>query len=174
MNRFHVDEMVVKIGEHNYIQHGEEKLPLHYVAVKAIHTHPDYKNEIFDNNEYWYRHYNFDITILELEREIDLTKYTPACLPKPSDIYSFDGKSARSVGWIFRPTNVVPKVLSEVDLTVLPHTDRRCDFENHTLLPPSMMCSGLDQHDTGACKVSYDFLFLIIKIFTFLRGLFLG
>ena len=184
LNRLKQDEMAVKIGEHDWSRVGEEKLPLDFVGVKAIHTHGRYQRKNFIYDEYYYTYYNFDITILELDRQIDLTKYTPACLPKPSDMYSFDGKSARAVGWaphkhwtvsngngLFGPficrlfPNVClwpetpkPTVPYEVDLTVVPHTDTRCDFEDGTRLPQDTLCSGLQELGMlGACQVSQAF-----------------
>ena len=157
LNRLKQDEMAVKIGEHDWSHVGEEKLPLDFVGVKAIHTHGRYQRKNFIYDEYYYTYYNFDITILELDRQIDLTKYTPACLPKPSDLYSFDGKSARAVGWgDIGPYPFVkyPKIPREVDLTVMAHNDKRCSFENGTMLNPSMLCSGIDQPDTATCGVS--------------------
>ena len=39
-----------------------------------------------------------DIAVLELDQELDLETYTPACLAKKSDS-SFVGKSATAAGW---------------------------------------------------------------------------
>ena len=39
----------------------------------------------------------YDITIIELAEEVNLTTYTPACLAKTSDNTTFDGKNA----WVY-------------------------------------------------------------------------
>ena len=177
------DQIAVRIGEHNRKREGEEILPAEFVHVKAIHKHPNFFQErdgFHDKPTYGYL-LGYDIAILELERELDLTKFTPVCLPKKSDLYRFDGKSARAVGWaphkhwtvsngngLFGPficrlfPNVClwpetpkPTVPYEVDLTVVPHTDTRCDFEDGTRLPQDTLCSGMHELGMlGACQVS--------------------
>ena len=153
------DQIAVRIGEHNRKREGEEILPAEFVHVKAIHKHPNFFQErdgFHDKPTYGYL-LGYDIAILELERELDLTKFTPVCLPKKSDLHRFDGKSARAVGWgDIGPYPFVkyPKIPREVDLTVMAHNDKRCSFENGTMLNPSMLCSGIDQPDTATCGVS--------------------
>ena len=152
-----VDEIAVRIGEHDRKQEGEEKLPADFVNVKAFHKHPKWGLDKETSKLPIEAISVYDIAILELERELDLTKFTPVCLPKKSDLYRFDGKSARAVGWgDIGPYPFVkyPKIPREVDLTVMAHNDKRCSFENGTMLNPSMLCSGIDQPDTATCGVS--------------------
>ena len=40
-----------------------------------------------------------DISILELEEELDLAVYTPACLAQAGDAATFDGQVAVVAGW---------------------------------------------------------------------------
>ena len=39
-----------------------------------------------------------DIALLELAQDLDLTVYTPACLPGPGETASFVGKTAMATG----------------------------------------------------------------------------
>ena len=62
-----------------------------FVNVKAVTIHPRYDG---------YIHHGYDISILELEEELDLAIYTPACLAKwDDDPTSFVGKMATIAGW---------------------------------------------------------------------------
>ena len=148
-----VDEIAVRIGEHDRKQEGEEKLPADFVNIKTIHKHPKWGLDKETSQKLPIEAISvYDIAILELERELDLTKYTPVCLPKKSDLYRFDGKSATAAGWgDIGPYPFVkyPKIPREVDLTVMAHNDKRCSFENGTMLTPSMLSSGIDQPDTA-------------------------
>ena len=61
------------------------------IKVKKLIIHPKYSGESHDN----------DITILYLTQEVDITTYTPACLPKANDPSAFDGKMALAAGNFF-------------------------------------------------------------------------
>ena len=47
--------------------------------------------------------WDYDIAIIELAEEVDLTIYTPACMAKASDTTTFDGKNA----WVYGETVVL-------------------------------------------------------------------
>ena len=173
-HRLDAKEIAVRIGDHNRKSAGEEKLPAAFVNVKEIHYHPNYFQErdgIDDPPTFGYL-LGFDVAILELERELDLTIYTPVCLPNPSDKHSWDGKSARAAGWgNIGPYPIVnyPDVPYEVDLTVMAHNDQRCAFDNGTMFKPVQMCSGIEKPNTGACHVRSPserlFKYLFYRIF---------
>ena len=40
----------------------------------------------------------YDIAVIELAQEVNLTTYTPACMAKTSDNTTFDGKTAWAYG----------------------------------------------------------------------------
>ena len=63
-----------------------------FVNVKAVTIHPRYDG---------YIHHGYDISILELDEELDLDTYTPACLAKSDDntTTSLVGKMATIAGW---------------------------------------------------------------------------
>ena len=71
------DQMAVRIGDHELSTDTEPlTLPPKTVNVKTITDHPDYNQNIVDG---------YDISLLELEEELDLDVYTPACLKKHGD-----------------------------------------------------------------------------------------
>ena len=70
------EETAILIGAHN-LNTGETNLPLKFVNVKTIINHPEYDQQIGQEHAVGD---GFDITILELEEEVDLVVYPPACL----------------------------------------------------------------------------------------------
>ena len=56
--------------------------------MKKFILHPNHKSNPSNN----------DIAILQLAQEVDLTTYTPVCLPSSSDTKAFDEKIALAVG----------------------------------------------------------------------------
>ena len=88
-----------------------------FVNVKAVTIHPRYDG---------YIHHGYDISILELEEELDLAIYTPACLAKwDDDPSSFVGKMATIAGWGLVGEEIWPDpfVPSEVAVPVMEATD---------------------------------------------------
>ena len=73
----------IRIGDHNLDSEGEEKITPKFVNIKTLTNHPSYNPLKIEDG--------FDITVLELEEELDLNVYTPACLAKTSDTTTFDG-----------------------------------------------------------------------------------
>ena len=76
-------ELKIILGEHDIASQNEEKLPRKAVEVSTIINHPNFPQ-------------NSDITLLKLSEEVDLTIYTPACLPNNDD--NFEGKNAWTYG----------------------------------------------------------------------------
>ena len=74
----------VRLGEH-------DTTIVKDVKVKTIFNHENYKPANGSLNN--------DIAVLELEEEVDLNVYTPACLAKTSDATTFNGKNALVYGW---------------------------------------------------------------------------
>lgn len=75
----------VVLGEHDHSQSGEESLPRIVLGVAEIINHPDYSSVTNDN----------DIALLKLSTAVDLSVYTPACLPEAGA--SFVGRNA----WVY-------------------------------------------------------------------------
>ena len=75
----------VVLGEHNNNQEGEEAIPRLVVGVSQIVRHPDYDPVTSAN----------DIALLKLSTLVNLSVYTPVCLP-PFWL-SFAGQT----GWVY-------------------------------------------------------------------------
>ena len=145
-------KMAVRIGDHNILKTGEEFLTRKNVHVNIIHKHekwiePKLPGGMLSDG--------YDVVILELAEVLDLTMYTPACLPRSSEATAFDGERVTAAGWgqswEYPYPNTVTEVAQEVELTVLPRTDSRCADENTN---PSRGCAGLDEWGKGGCHVS--------------------
>ena len=63
------------------------------INVKESVIHPSWN---YGRNTQDWRN---DIAILKLAEEVDLSKYTPACLPRPGE--NFVGKTALAMGMLF-------------------------------------------------------------------------
>ena len=142
------EETAILIGAHN-LNTGETNLPLKFVNVKTIINHPEYDQQIGQEHVIGD---GFDITILELEEEMDLEVYTPACLAESSDDTAFDNKTAIAAGW----GNIAdggpapnPFVPHEVELPVIAAAD--CKWSSDV---PSIMCAGLPEEGKDICQVS--------------------
>ena len=146
------EETAILIGAHN-LNTGETNLPLKFVNVKTIINHPEYDQQIGQEHVIGD---GFDITILELEEEVDLEVYTPACLAESSDDTAFDNKTATAAGWGYLvnggpyPDQIVPH---EVDLPVLAAADCR-HSKNH----PSLICAGFEEGGKDSCSVSGTYI----------------
>jgi len=140
-------QIKIRIGDHNLETTGETKLPEKFINVKKITNHPEYKQEIGQQSVVADGH---DITILELETEVDLDVYTPACLAKTTDATTFDGQTATVAGWGNiqeggpAPNPLVPH---EVDVPVI--AADQCTYSNED---PSELCAGFRTGEKDACQ----------------------
>ena len=105
-------QLSIKIGYHHLEGHDQTYLPKKTVQVKNIILHDDYKGacDVFEPN---------DIAILELEEELDLNTYTPACLARKTDNNRFAGLTATVAGWGALDKWRRTKVPHEVDIPVV-------------------------------------------------------
>ena len=78
-------EMVWTLGEHDFFDTTETKIPTVRVKVEKIIVSPEWDSMTTIG----------DIALIKLAKPVDLKKYTPACLAKTGD--SFVGKSA----WVY-------------------------------------------------------------------------
>ena len=81
--------ITVRLGDHDLASTTDTTIAKD-VKVKTIFNHENYKPANGSLNN--------DIAVLELEEEVDLNVYTPACLAKTSDATTFDGKNALVYG----------------------------------------------------------------------------
>ena len=99
----------------------------------------------------------YDIAILKLSEELDLTLYTPACLAKASEGTRFDGEKITVAGWGMTSPNVFPDKPHEVKLTVSAPSRQACALEVHdadSIMVP-LVCAGKKEPGKGTCDVSY-------------------
>merc|ERR1711990_631606 len=90
-------KLKVTIGDHDLQATTETCLSTITLGVKRIKIHEDYiliedffgSIELIEN----------DIAILELEEEVDLGIYTPACLPEQGEDYSDETENIFTYGW---------------------------------------------------------------------------
>ena len=142
------DLIAIRIGDHNLDLDGETSLTPKFVNVVKITNHPDYNQQIGQESVINDGH---DITILELEEELDLNTYTPACLAKTTDSTMFDGKTATVAGWGHIADGGPfpdPFVPHEVDIPVIASAD--CKWSSSV---PSIICAGLTEGGKDACQV---------------------
>ena len=81
-------EIEVSIGDHKLDttnETGKEKR----IKVKSTKKHHKWDQPTM----------TYDIAILELEEEVDLTEHTPACLAKQTEGTKYDGEKAVTAGW---------------------------------------------------------------------------
>ena len=73
-------------------------------------------------------HLGHDISILELEKEVDLNVYTPACLAEAADFHTYYGKMVTAAGWGSNGTHILDTP-HEVEVTVFD-----CKLTNTTIV----------------------------------------
>ena len=150
-------EIEVSIGDHKLDttnETGREKR----VKVKSIKKH--YK---------WDRDrgvtHGYDIAILELEVEVDLTIHTPACLAKLTEGTRFYGERAVAAGWGLtenpkpHPPATAPNEPYEVELKVALSTATDCKNPTGRLSTedPSHLCAlSPDIVERSICNVSIE------------------
>ena len=151
------NQIAIRIGDYNldsWISAGDTGLEK-FVNVKEIHVHDYYP--LKDN---WVGQslnnpllYNFDVAILELEEDINLNVYRPACLPKDSDGRTFDGKDLTFAGWglIPAPYTFQKPYLPNKPYEVVLNGIENC--EQHPL--PWLFCASFfEDRSRSPCRVS--------------------
>ena len=114
------------------------------VNAKAITNHPSYTGDIGDG---------YDISIVELEEEVDLDIYTPVCLPSFSHSQTFSGQMATVMGWgLTDESNVSDEsnVLMEVDVPIV--TNKYCAEKMNETFFKGQMCAG-GREGRDSCEV---------------------
>ena len=168
-------DLVIIIGDHILFDDTDATpLPTRIINVRSYTNHPDYRQQfgiqpVIEDG--------YDITILELEEELDMTIYTPACLAESDDYTFFDGKTATVAGWGDlsedgpMPDPLVPH---SVDLRVIGANDCKWSRKWAPFQPSqqeqrapfhkaprgfyhirSIMCAGFPEGGKDACKVRF-------------------
>ena len=148
-------DVAVRIGDHNLVTFGETGLE-QFVNVKKINIHDGYQQVI--GEKAWKGSYDF--AILELDTDVPIETYTPACIARATDGTTFDGKNLTMAGWGLlsdypQEPHITTNVPYEVNVTVA---------ENCQQNPrPTEMCVGLYTIGKGSCLVRL----LLLKSFVF-------
>ena len=160
-------DLLVSIGD--YKQDTFNETPREkQIKVKSIKRHHEYEknqpvpSESTLNNGY-------DIAILELWEEVELTEYSPACLAKQTEGTRFNGKRAVVYGWgktanpsVTWPRPKSPNYPSEIELKIgssscIDLAEKKPDAMIRQAQEPRIFCAGLDKGiDTvqaGICHV---------------------
>ena len=147
-------DVAVRIGEHNLVTFGETGLE-QFVNVKKINIHDGYQQVI--GEKAWKGSYDF--AIIELDTDVPIETYTPACIARATDGTTFDGKNLTMAGWGLlsdypQEPHITTNVPYEVNVTVA---------ENCQQNPrPTEMCVGLYTIGKGSCLVRHGALLVRI------------
>ena len=146
-------QLSIKIGYHHLEGHDQTYLPKKTVQVKNIILHDDYKGacDVFEPN---------DIAILELEEELDLNTYTPACLARKIHENRFGGVTATVAGWGLLDQRrkgrwTETEVPHEVEVPVMSSSECARQFPgtfNHQMKHPSHLCAGRRNYGKSVLK----------------------
>ena len=136
------DEIRTIIGDHNLFSSGEELIQPKTVNAIAITNHPSYNGYIGGG---------YDISIVELEEELDLDIYTPACLAKSDDATTFDGKMATVAGWGLDANGNWPNPMVPHEVAVPVVEAGECGWSKYV---PSIICAGCDGCGASAYRVN--------------------
>merc|ERR1711915_887646 len=123
------DEFKVVLGEHDLVLDDENELPRRALDVEKFVIHPEYDYDTIDN----------DIALLKLMDDVDLTPYTPVCLPNVGD--DFEGKTAWVYGWGDNSSNQdYPDKLQELSVEIV--SDAVCKEVHNYPITDGMLCAG--------------------------------
>ena len=89
-------ELKVTIGDYKLDTINETGKERH-IKVKTIRKHRNWHQDIPGQSAV--KTNGYDIAILELEEEVDLTEHTPACLAKLTEGTRYNGERAVTYGW---------------------------------------------------------------------------
>ena len=150
--RYPPGSLKVSIGDHNLLEEDGEQ----FIDVNRIARHPEHqRNPIVGplGNGY-------DVAILELKLELDLTKHTPVCLAKETEGVRFDGMTVTAAGWGQVSLHEIWQSAfpNEVDVTIPMANSGACKLYLNSKwyhLPPNVLCAGTAELGKGTCKVSY-------------------
>jgi len=140
-----VADIAVLIGDHNVLETEPEQT---WVSVEEIIQHPGFNDFLFN-----------DIAILRLAQEVDLSLFSPVCIPPASVASSeeFAGQNATAVGWgaLEYGTGDYPDTLQELQ-DLLPIVTRADCVDNQYVLEddllPGMFCAGGPGLGIDACQ----------------------
>jgi len=130
-------DIAVTIGDHNVLESATEP-EQRWIGVEEVIEHPGYDRGVLN-----------DIAVLRLAQEVDLSLFSPVCIPPTSVASSeeFAGQNATAVGWgaLEYETGNYPATLQELQ-DLLPIVTKADCVDNEYIyesdLQPGMFCAG--------------------------------
>jgi len=130
-------DIAVTIGDHNVLESATEP-EQRWIGVEEVIEHPGYDRGVLN-----------DIAVLRLAQEVDLSLFSPVCIPPTSVASSeeFAGQNATAVGWgaLEYGTGDYPETLQELQ-DLLPIVTKADCVDNEYIyesdLQPGMFCAG--------------------------------
>jgi len=114
------EDLKVRIGDHDLSMEGETTIPEKTIEVAKITIHPDYSETPDNSLPFLIK----DIAVLELAEEVDLTVYTPICLPRSGvteqgtgSVYGWGSTGGTSLTDC-APATSFPDILQEAQMRV--------------------------------------------------------
>jgi len=131
------NSIAVTIGDHNISETATEPEE-RWISVEEIIEHPGYDGDVVN-----------DIAVIRLAEEVDLSLFSPVCIPPASVASSeeFAGQNATAVGWgaLEYDTGDYPDTLQELE-DLLPIVRRADCLDRQYIreddLVPGMFCAG--------------------------------
>lgn len=131
-------DIAVSIGDHNISATAMEPAQT-WAGLEALVQHPGYNEDTTKD----------DISVLRLAQEVDMSLFSPACLPAPSVASSqqWAGQNATATGWgaLQYGTGDYPEVLQELQDLLPIVTNSECvdnELIDEGQLLPGMFCAG--------------------------------
>ena len=145
-------KIYVRIGEYNTEladDTGIEKI----FQVEEIIKHP--KHDLGINDVGIEKTLGYDIAILRLKQDVDLTIYTPACLAPSSGGDQYVGQMGTAVGWGSTNGKNEAAATSDKPVEVQLEVAELDDCPSSSEEEPSMLCAGMGGGGRiGTCHVS--------------------
>ena len=125
-----MEDFEIRLGEHQRDTINETLITKNF-NVERIVLHPDYRTPSVYSN---------DIALVRLAEDVDLSLYTPACLPHSDQDYT--GQLATLAGWGRTEDGGAANILQELEgLELL--SDDQCRESYGSLISPDMLCAGV-------------------------------
>jgi len=120
----------IVLGEHD-ITNADSVDNVQIFGVQKPFLHPDYNVDFLTLTN--------DVGLLKLTTEVDLTKYTPICLPSADRNY--EQQTATAIGWGFTSLPVTPTITSSSFANVLQEAELTVDKTKCTTVLEGELCA---------------------------------
>ena len=131
--------MEIRLGEHQRDTINETLITKDFNVEKIV-LHPDYNTPSWLSN---------DIALLKLAEDVDLSVYSPACLPDTDE--DFTGQLATLAGWGRTEDGGFSNILQELEGLEILSDDQCREIRDSSLISSDMVCAGGEQGE-NACN----------------------